>query len=282
MIERNFEFIRGIGPQYQQKLRQSGCYVWDDVFSRPKPIGISDHLWESIQTSITLAQNALKAKKISQLRSLFPNQAHWALIPYFLDDIAYLDIETTGLDPQRHQITTIAVFDGSKVYDFIEGENLAEFPAFIQKYRCLCTFYGKGFDVPFMEKQLKMSFNHLHFDVCFLFRKIGIKGGLKRIEKKFNISRGNLTGVDGAAAVILWKKYVKTKNRAYLDTLLAYNNEDVLNLPILLIEAYNRIAERKYLISSSLDIPQITTPNPYQPSHEVLDELQKFSSIYAD
>jgi len=40
---------------------------------------------------------------------------HWKMIPNFIDRIAYLDIETTGLSPRYSYITTIAVYDRIKV-----------------------------------------------------------------------------------------------------------------------------------------------------------------------
>jgi hypothetical protein len=46
--------------------------------------------------------------------------------------------------------------------------------------------------------------------------------------------------VDGYFAVMLWNDYKRRQNLQALETLLAYNIRDVVNLEALLIEAYNR------------------------------------------
>ena len=92
--------------------------------------------------------------------------------------------------------------------------------------------------------------------MCFLLRKLKIKGGLKRIEKRFGISRGGLEDLDGYTAVILWNKFKKTKKKEYLETLLAYNNEDVINLEFLLYQAYNLLIENERILINPLEFPK--------------------------
>ena len=86
------------------------------------------------------------------------------MIPNFIDRIAYLDIETTGLSPYYNHITTIAVYDGVKVHDFVRGDNLHEFPAFISKFSAIATFYGKGFDVPFIKEPFFVNSVNLYYE----------------------------------------------------------------------------------------------------------------------
>ena len=59
-----------------------------------------------------------------------------------------------------------------------------------------------------------------------------MKGGLKIVEQLLGINR-KLTEVDGYRAVLLWYDYVNNDNRKALQTLLAYNEEDVVNLRVL-------------------------------------------------
>jgi uncharacterized protein YprB with RNaseH-like and TPR domain len=70
--------------------------------------------------------------------------------------------------------------------------------------------------------------------------RLGLKGGLKGCEKQMGINRGTLDGIDGAFAVLLWREYERYDNELALETLLAYNIEDTVNLERLLVEAYNR------------------------------------------
>jgi uncharacterized protein YprB with RNaseH-like and TPR domain len=59
-----------------------------------------------------------------------------------------------------------------------------------------------------------------------------LKGGLKVVEKLLGIER-QLTDVDGYMAVQLWWDYLNNLNEQSLQTLLAYNAEDVVNLRVL-------------------------------------------------
>jgi len=216
---------------------------------------------------------ALDVLDFSQLTNLIPKIQHWKMIPNFIDRIAYLDIETTGLSPHYSHITTIAVYDGNEVHDFVRGENLDEFPAFISKFPAITTFYGKAFDIPFIKQEMGIEFNQVHFDVCFLLRRLKIKGGLKKIERTFGISRGALEDLDGYSAVLLWKKYAKTKKKEYLETLLAYNNEDVINLEFLLHKAYNLLIEKEQIFTSPLKFPKKDIKNPFAANKRVIEEI---------
>jgi hypothetical protein len=164
----------------------------------------------------------------------------WRLFPDFRHQVAYLDIETTGLYFSQDHITTIGLYDGKQVYTYVRGQNLADFAKDISKYSILITFNGKCFDIPFLEYELKIKLAQVHLDLRFILKSLGYAGGLKKCERALGLDRGTLEGVDGYFAVILWQEYVKTGNKKYLDTLLAYNVEDVINLEKLMVIAYNQ------------------------------------------
>jgi len=120
---------------------------------------------------------------------------------------------------------------------------------------------------------MRINFNQIHFDVCFLLRKLKIKGGLKKIEKRFGISRGGLEDLDGFSAVLLWNRFKKTKKKEYLETLLAYNNEDVINLEFLLYQAYNLLIQKEHFFTSPLELLKKKIKNPFQANKRVVDEI---------
>jgi len=127
-----------------------------------------------------------------------------------------------------------------------------------------------------------IGFNQIHFDVCFLLKRLKIKGGLKKIEKRFGISRGELEDLDGYTAVLLWKKFRKSKKKEYLETLLAYNNEDVINLEFLLYQAYNLLIEKEPVYISPLEFPKKEVKNPFLVNKRVVDEiLGRRSNLYS-
>ena len=93
------------------------------------------------------------------------------------------------------------------------------------------------------------------------------------MEKRFGISRGELEDLDGYTAVLLWNKFKKSKKREYLETLLAYNNEDAINLEFLLYQAYNFLIEKELLYISPLELPKKKIKNPFQANKRVLSEI---------
>src|SRR5258708_39941154 len=98
----------------------------------------------------------------------------------------------------------------------------------------MVTFFGQGCVMRFLRRDFRMDFPQLHVDVCFLLKRLGYSGGLKKVEKILGIHRGDDTdGLDGMDAVRLWREYVNGNERS-LQTLLAYNAEDVLNMETLL------------------------------------------------
>jgi len=269
----SFTFVKGIGVKTEVTLRELGISCWKDVIKKQRPESFPKQKWFTLWNGIDSAMKALKSHDIPQLTNLIPKVQHWKMIPNFIDRIAYLDIETTGLSPHYSHITTIAVYDGTKVHDFVRGDNLSEFPAFISKFPAITTFYGKSFDIPFIRHEMGIDFNQIHFDVCFLLRRLQIKGGLKKIEKRFGISRGALEDLDGYSAVLLWNKFKKTKQKEYLETLLAYNNEDVINLEFLLHKAYNLLIEKEQTFTPSLEFPKKKVTNPFVANKRVVKEI---------
>jgi len=269
----SFTFVKGIGVKTEVTLRELGIYCWNDVIKKQRPELFPKQKWYALWNGVNTAMEALDVLDFSQLTNLIPKIQHWKMIPNFIDRIAYLDIETTGLSPHYSHITTIAVYDGNEVHDFVRGENLDEFPAFISKFPAITTFYGKAFDIPFIKQEMGIEFNQVHFDVCFLLRRLKIKGGLKKIERTFGISRGALEDLDGYSAVLLWKKYAKTKKKEYLETLLAYNNEDVINLEFLLHKAYNLLIEKEQIFTSPLKFPKKDIKNPFAANKRVIEEI---------
>ena len=187
---------------------------------------------------------------------------HWRLFGDFQDTVAYVDIETTGLDKGYDQITTIALYDGSEVKTYVNGRNLALFKTDISRYKLLVTFNGKSFDIPFIERFFGFKLNHAHIDLRYVMKRLGYSGGLKEVERRIGIDRGDLKSVDGFFAVTLWYEFKRRQNEAALETLLAYNCADVINLEQLMVHAYNRNvrdtpfgAERHLKVPESAKIP---------------------------
>jgi uncharacterized protein YprB with RNaseH-like and TPR domain len=201
-----------------------------------------------------------------------PVREHWRLFPHFRDSTVYLDIETTG-HRQNNKITTIALFDGVTIHTFVWGENLQDFERVINQYEVIVTYNGKSFDIPVIEKEMGLRLDHIHLDLRPLLANLGFSGGLKGCEKGLGLDRGELAGVDGWCAVLLWREFQRTGNRRALETLLAYNIADAVNLEPLLVEVYNRNLAQTPFAGKSLPIP--TRPAiPHQADGPLLQRIQ--------
>ena len=70
-----------------------------------------------------------------------------------------------------------------------------------------------------------------HFDLRFALAKLGYHGGLKQIEKLRGIRREKeVLDMPAGGAVHLWQMWRATGEQKYLDILVQYNEEDVINL----------------------------------------------------
>jgi uncharacterized protein YprB with RNaseH-like and TPR domain len=247
----------------------------DDTGEIPIPKAKLSQLKESILES----KIALEQGQHSYFSKGLNNKQSWRIFPHFKHNVAYLDIETTGLKGKYDDITTIAIYNGKEIKCYVNGQNLTDFVKDIKQYDLLVTYNGKCFDVPFIESYFDISLqNKSHIDLRYTLHSLGIKGGLKGCERYFGISRKELDGMDGFFAISLWKDYCRTKNPRTLDTLLAYNVEDVINLEILMHKAYNLKLRDVPFAIPKLDVPQ-KPENPYKPDMQVVKRLLSFMDL---
>jgi uncharacterized protein YprB with RNaseH-like and TPR domain len=196
------------------------------------------------------------------------------MFPDFENWVAYLDIETTGLSGDSDYITTIALYDGLNIYHYVRGDNLEDFADRIASYKLIVTFNGKTFDVPFLRKHLGLPMPHAHIDLRYVLASLGQTGGLKACEKRLGLDREDLADVDGFFAVLLWRDYMQNGNRKSLDTLLAYNIADVVNLAVIMPMAYNmKIQDTPF--SGSHKLPLVAAPDiPFQADRETINRIK--------
>src|SRR5215813_2520569 len=238
MLKNTFCHLPGIGLLTERRLWDFGLQCWEDLISAntakltwKRRDSLADYVRESLEH--------FEKSNPKYFAELLPSDQHWRLFPDFRDKVAYLDIETTGLYDDD-KITTIAVYDGESIFHYVQGQNLNRFKEDIKKYSVIVTYNGKCFDVPFIQRYFKITINHAHIDLRFLLQSLGYSGGLKGCERRLGIDRGDLIDVDGFFAVLLWEEFKRNKNQKALETLLAYNIQDVVNLETLMIIAFNK------------------------------------------
>jgi uncharacterized protein YprB with RNaseH-like and TPR domain len=237
MLKNTFCHLPGIGLKTESRLWDESILSWDDFLRSSEPPSHSRRFL--LKDIVRDSRRRLANKDAAFFIETLPSSEHWRLYPHFRSSTAYIDIETNGLMGPGSYITTIALYDGAEVRYYVKGHNLHRFPAEISKYKIIVTYNGKCFDVPFIESYFGISINQAHIDLRYIMHSLGFRGGLKGCEKQLGIDRGTLDGLDGFFAVLLWRDYQRSGNRLTLDTLLAYNVQDAVNLEHLMISAYN-------------------------------------------
>jgi uncharacterized protein YprB with RNaseH-like and TPR domain len=237
MLEATYIHCPGVGEITERRLWQAGARTWAEFIAMGERLRLSAKQRSVLEPLIAESQARLCAHDHAWFARHLPAREHWRAFPAFRDRIAFLDIETTGgLEP--YDLTLVGLYDGTTLRQFVRGRNLNEFPEAVRDRALLVTFFGTGFDLPFLRRAFRMEFPQLHVDLCFLLKRLGYSGGLKQVERDFGIRRSAETdGLSGWDAVRLWNQWRRGDGEA-LDTLLAYNAEDVLNMQTLLDAAY--------------------------------------------
>ena len=270
MIEHTFCHIPGIGPATESKLWAQGVRSWSDVDLGPWRGARSELMREHAKRALM----ALEANDARYFHREFPAREHWRLFPAFRGGAAYLDIETTGLGDVDDFVTAIALYDGTKVRTYVHGRNMEEFEIDVADYDLLITFNGKSFDIPMIRRMLRVDLDQAHIDLMYVLRGIGLRGGLKAIERRLGYDRAEMSDVDGYFAVILWREFERTRDERVLETLLAYNVQDVLNLEPLMVHAFNEKVRATPFFDLALPEPRVS-PNPFKAHRDVIDRLRR-------
>ncbi|MEE9267996.1 MAG: ribonuclease H-like domain-containing protein [Thermoplasmata archaeon] len=274
MLQSTFVHVPGIGYVTERKLWEGGLESWEAVLEKPEAVPLGPIRGERLEEALTESQERLRAGDHRFFASHLPRREFWRAYEEFRDSIAYVDIETTGLESERDEITLIGLFDGTETHYFYE-DSLEEFPAALDRYQLLVTFNGSTFDLPFLQRTFpSLRVHQIHIDLRYLFARLGMKGGLKAIEGRMGIRRSRATeGVRGWDAVYLWRRYQGGDEEA-LRVLLQYNGEDVVNLQPLLEIAYDGLRSqclhpgfRTYALK---DLPSFRTPAKGMPGYETL------------
>jgi len=279
MLKKSFQHIPGIGAKTEQQIWDSGLTDWQGTAGSARH-NLSSKRLESIEKYTRESLEHIAAGNPVYFSDMLASKEHWRLFSEFRSSTAYIDIETTGLEMWDFEITTISLYDGKKIFYYVQGQNLDDFIDDIQNYNMIVSYNGKTFDVPFIENHFNTKLKHAHIDLRYVLKSLGYSGGLKKCEKALGIDRGDLDGVDGYFAILLWHDYRENQNKKALETLLAYNIEDVVNLEILMVMAYNmKIMETPFSDILKLPLPRLPEI-PFKPDHATIDRLKR-SAVFS-
>lgn len=245
MLRSTFLHLPGVGSAIEAQLWRAGVRDWVDLRQLADLPGVPSDRRAAIDRMLDESEEALRRRNAEWFARRLPIAERWRMFPEFRDQTAYLDIETTALTPQEGIVTVVGVHGGGATRAFIAFDDLEELPAYLQKFRLLVTFNGALFDLPFLEARFPfIRFPPAHIDLRFLLRRLGITGGLKRIEKELGLGeRAGVEGIAGIDAVYLWEE-ARRGVPGSLEKLVDYNRADAVNLEPLLEFAVQEMTRR--------------------------------------
>ncbi len=228
MLDHTFIHIAGIGPKTERHLWDQGILTWEQFLSHPGPI-FSPERDTQIRRELSISQE--HRHDLFYFIDRLPSADLWRVFEPFQELAVYLDIETSGGYQDMDEITVIGLYDGRKVQTFVNGQNLDDFEQAITAYSLVITFNGSCFDLPYLKRWFRhISLPPAHIDLRFLLKKLGLRGGLKSIERQLGLARDpSVEGLNGFDAVQLWKAY-QWGDQSALERLILYNTMDIVHL----------------------------------------------------
>lgn len=245
MIRNTFCILDGIGEKLEKRLWRKGILTWQDFRDADAMFGFSLERKRLFDESLFYDSVALHSGDAGYFSTRVKRREHWRLFELFKDNAVCLDIETNGFQPQNGgYVTMVGLFDGYDYKCLVRGRDLtaANLDRELQRYKCLITFYGAAFDIPFLLRSFRgIKFNLPHFDLCFAAKRLKLQGGLKKLEADLGILRDeSVQGLDGYDAVKLWE-FSESGSTEALELLIAYNREDTVNLMEMASILYGRL-----------------------------------------
>ena len=236
-IENSFIPVEGVGEATERSLWEAGVTTWDEF----DPTAVGPRRADRIEAFIDRASDRLADDDARFFREAFPSGSHWRCYENFREETCFLDIETTGLDQDRHDVTVVGLHTPGETTALVADRDLTadRLQRHLDDANLLVTFNGKRFDVPFLESAFDVDVDVPHVDLMYPCRRLGLTGGLKAIERETGIDRDR-PDLSGEDAVRLWREYERGDDGA-LDTLVSYNRDDTENLRALADEVTDRL-----------------------------------------
>jgi uncharacterized protein len=227
MITRCFTFLDGISNRKQDIILNQAS-DWNG-FLEVDVKGISKLRKFFYNQKVREARQALLNDDVVFFNKYFKNKDLLHLYDYYEDETCFLDVE---INRGREDLILVGVYDGFETKQFLKGYNLDKKTLFdyLSRFKVIVTYNGSSFDVPLLKKYFDSKLNFIHLDLKPLCLSVDLKGGLKEVEKQLGLNRDLCYSVKPGDPCKIYRAFLVTGDRYYLDLLLNYNEEDCLSL----------------------------------------------------
>jgi len=221
---------------FERKLWKNNIKNWDDFIGLARIKGISTERKNFYNNELIKAKTGFLNNDLDFYLK-FPSVEMWRLYEYLKEEAIFLDIE---IGSNYKDIILVGLFDGINTKIMVKNYNLDKNVLLneLNKYKLLITYNGKSFDIPALEKYFGAKINLPHIDLKHCCLKLNFKNGLKQIERDLNLKRpANLYGKPYDA----YKAFLASGDKEYLELLIKYNEEDIINLKPIMEYCYNNL-----------------------------------------
>ena len=244
MFRESFIFLPRVSYAKEAAIWQQGIGDWNEFIASSKVRGFSCAKKVQADEKIRHVKQWFYNDEVSRLAQALPKNEHWRLYDDFKSEAVFLDIETEG---EYGNITVVGLFDGENTKTFVRGINLDRrvLQQEMEKYKLIITYNGSSFDLPVIRRFFQLNPVVPHIDLRGVCSRIGLTGGLKSIEQQLGIKRPeSIKHVTGKDAAALWHCWKATGDKDFLDMLVTYNEEDIVNLKPIADLAIKRLWEK--------------------------------------
>lgn len=228
ILDQSLCLLDGVSPEAEIRLRRSGVLTCRQLATEAERHFSLRHA-ERIRESFAQMESAARLGLADWFVGHFPCGHRVRAIPEFAADTLFYDIETDGMG-RGAAVTCVTTLRAGRARTFVRGRDLDGFLEEWAAAKLLVGFNSKRFDTPFVCKEFGLAAAPAQIDLMDEAGHYGLRGGLKAIEKRVGFGRETVGCANGADAIECWRRWRDEADAAALDTMLAYNREDVLSL----------------------------------------------------
>lgn len=246
----DLKVIKGIAEITERSLKKQGYLTVDRLVDHHQ-YGI-----DASQYSTHIYNKNCKEIYGILLERFTSSHRHYLLSSAFFDisEIVFLDIETLGLHHCHLFLIGVAYFKNNTLHiDQFFLRNLTEEKAALyflnqlfKKKKAICSFNGKTFDIPFLQKRMKRydlndELNHPHFDMRYLapngFSYIRQDARLVTYEQ-FEFDTIRTDDVPSHLVPDFYQSYLRSNNIGSIIPIIEHNKQDLITTTKLFLKLY--------------------------------------------